>query len=121
MIRRSGSIQLSSPLYGPHTIKTKTNIQKVKTCLRRTTRALARRLSAELGISATSVRRIFKKPFETKIVVEPSLSDDQKNKGKQFVNWVRINFRKEDILEILFSNEKIFYIDGVYNAQNTRV
>ena len=40
---------------------------------------------------------------------------------KQFANWVRTNFRKEDTLKILFSDEKMFDIDGVYNTQNDRV
>ena len=58
----------------------------------------------ELDISATSVRRILKndlalKPYRK--IVEPALSNDQKLK--------------------LFSDEKFFDIDGVYNAQNDRV
>ncbi|CAF3760617.1 unnamed protein product [Rotaria socialis] len=56
-----------------------------------------------------------------KKVIEPLLSDDQKLKRKQFANWVRTNFRKEDTLKILFSDEKMFDIDRVYNTQNDRV
>ena len=78
----------------------------------------------ELDISATSVRRILKndlglKPYRK--IIEPALSDDQKMKRKKFANWVRTNFRKEDTMKILFSDEKFFDIDGVYNAQNDRV
>ncbi len=124
MIRQSGSIQLPGTHGGPRIVWTKENIQKVKTRLRRKKGVSARKLSMELGISATSVRRILKidlglKPY--KMVIEPSLSDDQKIKRKQFTNWVRTNFRKEDTLKILFSDEKFFDIDGVYNAQNDRV
>ena len=39
----------------------------------------------------------------------------------KFVNWVRRNFRKEDILGILFSDEKVFDLDGMYTAQNDRI
>ena len=39
----------------------------------------------------------------------------------KFANWVRYNFRKEDTLRILVSNEKIFDLDGMYNAQNNRI
>ena len=53
-----------------------------------------------------------------KKVIEPLLSNDQKIKRKKFANWVRKNFRKEDIMRILFSDEKFFDIDGVYNYQN---
>ncbi len=78
----------------------------------------------ELDISERSVRRIIKNDlglYPYKKVIEPLLSDDQKLKRKQFVNWVRTNFRKEDTLKILFSDEKMFDIDGVYNTQNDRV
>ena len=78
----------------------------------------------ESGISATSVKRILTNDLELKpykIVVEPSFPDDQKNKQQQFANRVRTNFLKEDIVKILLSDEKLFDIVGVYNAQNIRV
>ena len=59
------------------------------------------------------------KPY--KKVIEPSLFDDQKIKRKKFANWVRNNFRKEETMRILFSDEKFFDIEGVYNSQNDRV
>ena len=118
MIRRSGSIKLScSP-------RTKGNIQKVKHRLRRKKRVSTRKLSMELDISERSVRRIMKndlglRPY--KKVIEPLLSNDQKIKRKKFANWVGTNFRKKDTMRILFSDEKFFDIDGVYNFQNDRV
>ena len=39
----------------------------------------------------------------------------------KFANWVRHNFRKEDILRILFSDEKIFDLDGMYNDRTWAV
>ena len=124
MIRRTGSIELSGTHSGPRIVRTKENILKVKNRLRRKTGVSAQKLSMELGISATSVRRILKvdlglKPY--KKVIEPSLSDYQKIKRKKFANWVRNNFRKEETMRILFLNEKFFDIDGVYNSQNDRV
>ena len=56
-----------------------------------------------------------------KKIIEPSLSDDQKVKRKKFANWIQTNFRKEDTMKVLFSDEKSFDIDGVYNSQNYRV
>ena len=41
--------------------------------------------------------------------------------GKNFANWLRTNFRKEDTMRIFFSDGKFFDIDGVYNSQNDRV
>ena len=124
MIRRTGRIELTGTHGGPRLVRTKENIQKVKNRLRRKNRISARKLSMELGVSATSVRRILKidlglHPY--KKIIEPSLSDDHKVKRKRFANWVRTNFRKEDTLKILFSDEKFFDIDGVYNSQNDRV
>ena len=59
------------------------------------------------------------KPY--KKVIEPSLSDDQKIKRKKFANWVRNNFRKEETMRMLFSDEKFFDVDDVYNSKNDRV
>ena len=124
MIRRSGSVKLSSSPGGPRFARTTGNIQKVKHRLRRKKRVPARNLSMELGMSERSVRRIMKNdqglcPY--KKVIEPLLSNDQKIKRKKFANWLRTNFRKEDTMTILFSDEKFFDIDGVYNSQNDRV
>ncbi|CAF1494370.1 unnamed protein product [Adineta ricciae] len=124
MIRRSGGIKLASPPGRPRIVRTKENIRKVKNRLRRKKRVSARKLSMELDISDRSVRRILRndlglRPY--KKIIEPALSDDQKVKRKQFANWVRTNFRKKETLKILFSDEKFFDIDGVYNSQNDRV
>ena len=80
--------------------------------------------SRELGISATNVRRILKIDLELKFykkIIEPSLFDDEKIKWKQFANWIRTNFGKEDTLKILFSDEKFFDTDNVYNSENELV
>ena len=65
MIRRTGSIELSGTHGGPRIIRTKENILKVKNRLRGKTRVSARKLSMELDLSATSVRRILKVDFFT--------------------------------------------------------
>ena len=53
--------------------------------------------------------------------MELSLSNDQRVKRKKFAKWVRTNFRNEDTMKILFSDEKYFAIDSVYNSQNDPV
>ncbi|CAF2046656.1 unnamed protein product [Rotaria magnacalcarata] len=124
MIRQYGSIELSSPPGRPRIARTSENIRKVNNRCRRKRRVSARKLSMELDISERSVRRILKNDLglrRYKKIVEPALSDDQKIKRKQFANWVRTNFRKEETLKILFSDEKLFGIDGIYNSQNERV
>ncbi|CAF3244156.1 unnamed protein product [Rotaria socialis] len=49
------------------------------------------------------------------------LTDKHRGKRKKFANWARANFRKEETMNILFSDEKMFDIDGVYYSQNDRV
>ena len=97
MIRRTGSIELSGTHGGPRIVRTKENVLKVYNCLRRKTGVSTRKLSMELGISATIVRRILKidlglKPY--KKVIEPSLSDDQKIKRKNLQIEFKTIFEK---------------------------
>ena len=40
--------------------------------------------------------------------------------GKKFANWERKKFWKEDKMRILFSDEKLFDLDGIYNSENDR-
>lgn len=75
----------------------------------------ARKLAIELGISRTSVRRMLQEDLMLrayKKTTEPLLTDQHKEKRKRFANWIRTNFRKEDTMTILFSDEKMFDIDG---------
>ena len=39
----------------------------------------------------------------------------------KFAKWIRTNFRKENTMKILFSDEKLFDIDGIYDSQNDRI
>ena len=52
---------------------------------------------------------------------EPMLTDEHKAKSLKFANSLRTNFRKEDTMKILFSEEELFDIDGIYNSQNDRI
>lgn len=95
MIRRSGAINLSKPSGRPRLVRTKGNIRKVKNRLRRKRKVSAQRISMELDIPETSVRRILKNDLGLhpyKKIIEPLLSDDHKFKRKKFANWVRTNF-----------------------------
>ena len=124
MIKETGSIKFSYSPGRPRTAHTKINIQKVKTRLKRKKRLSSRKLSTELGISRSSARRILTTDLRClpyKKITEPLLTDDHKAKRKKFANWVKSNFRKEQTMKILFSDEKMFDIDGAYNAQNDRI
>ena len=124
MIGKTGSIELSTSPGRSRTIRTKESIKKVKHRLNRKKKVTSRKLAVELNISRTSVRRILKndlllRPY--KKIVEPLLTDEHKEKRKKFSNWVRTRFQKEDTMKILFSDEKLFHIDGIYNFQNDRI
>ena len=124
MIRETGSIELSTSPGRSRTIRAKESIKKVKHRLNRKKKVTSRKLAVELNISRTSVRRILKndlllRPY--KKIVEPLLTDEHKEKRKKFSNWVRRRFRKENTMKILFSDEKLLDIDGIYNSQNNRI
>ena len=77
-----------------------------------------------MGISPSSVQRILKNDLELQAYTmqkEPLLTDDHKEKRMNFTNWIRTNFRKENMMNILFSDEKMFDIGGVYNSHNDRI
>ena len=106
MVRETGTINLSHSLSRPRIIRTKGMIQKVKKRMKRKKRVSIGKLAGELGISNGSVVRILKQDLgcrSYKKRVEPTLTDF------------------EGTLRILFSDEKIFDLDGMYNAQNDRI
>ncbi|CAF1539176.1 unnamed protein product, partial [Didymodactylos carnosus] len=124
MIRDTGTIQLSYPPGRSRVVHTSAAIQKVKSRLRRKKNVSVRKLSRELNISRRTVGRILKNDLKChpyKKIIEPKLTDSHKAERKKFANWVRNNFQKEQIMKILFLDEKIFDINGVYNSQNDRI
>ena len=77
-----------------------------------------------MGISRTSVRRIFRNDLGLrayKLQNEPLLTNEHKEERRKIANWIRTNFRKENTMKILFSNEEIFDIDEIYNFQYDRI
>ncbi|CAF4393824.1 unnamed protein product, partial [Rotaria magnacalcarata] len=46
--------------------------------------------------------------------------DDHKQRRKSFAYWVRKSLRKKDHGSTLFTDEKYFGMDGIYNRQNDR-
>lgn len=124
LIRETGDINLSKPPGCPRIVRTKSMIHKVKNRLKRKKRISCRKLAKELDISERSVRRILKHdlgclPYKKRI--EPKLTDEQKLKRVKFSNWVRHHFKKEETMKILFTDEKIFDLNGIYNSQNDRI
>ena len=123
-IHEVGTIDLVNPRGCSRTIRTKAAIQKIKRRLNRRKPLFSRKLARQLGISRSSVQRILKNDLELqacKMQKEPLLTDAHKEKRMKFANWIRTNFRKENTMNILFSGEKMFDIDGVYKLHNDRM
>ena len=53
--------------------------------------------------------------------IERLMTDLQKAKRKTFANWLRKSFKKQQTLKFLLSDDKMFDLNGMYNAQNDRV
>ena len=124
MIRDTGKITLFKSAARLRTVRTAANIQKVKHRHDRLQVFSYHKIARDLRISLTSAQRISKddlKPKSYKIKVQPKISEDQKAKRFKFANWIPTNFRQEDTSRFLFSDEKMFDIDGVYNSQNERI
>ncbi|CAF1504295.1 unnamed protein product [Adineta ricciae] len=124
MIRDTGSIQLSTSPGAPRLARTSKTIRKVKQKLDKKKTVSARDLAKDYGISKSSAHRILTEDlglYAYKVQIEPKLTDEQKKKRKKFVNWIDNNFRKVDTMRILFSDEKLFDLDGIYNSQNQRI
>ena len=124
MIRNTGSINLLTPTGCPRLVRTKQMMQKVKTRLNRKKRVSTRKLAIELDVSRRSVQRILRNDLRCQAYkkrIEPLLTDTHRTKRKMFANWIRTNFKKEQTLKFLCSDEKMFDFDGMYDAQNDRV
>ena len=96
----------------------------MKTPLNRRNLLSSRKLAHELGTSQGSVQRILKNTLKLqayKMQNEPMFTDEHKAKRLKFAKWARTNFRKEDMMKVLFSDEKLFDIDGIYNSQHDRI
>lgn len=106
----------------PATAATQQNLKKVESLSRK--KLSSRKIARKLGISKSTVLRVLRnnlrmKPYKRRKV--PKLKPEHIRKRKSFANWVRNNFNKETSKNILFSDEKLFDLDGVYNRQNDRI
>ena len=124
MSRETGVIDLSKLSTGHRTVRTKAHIQKIKRKSKGGKRISGRKLALEMDMPFSSAYRILRKDLKLKpykITVEPLLKDEHKAQRKKFANGARKKFRKEDTMRILFSNEKMFDLDGIYDSKNDRV
>ena len=124
MIRKDGAIHLATPPGRPRSTRTKAVVKKVKSRLKGKKAISIRKLASELDINRESVRRILREDLRLrpyKKTIQPFMTDTHKEKRRAFCKWVLKNFNHRHSMRILFSDEKIFDLDGMYNSQNDRV
>lgn len=124
MIGETGSIDLRTSSGRKRTARSKENVRTVKRLLKGKKKMTVRKLAEKLEISYGSAQTILAKdlklkPYKKRVV--PNLSVEQKRKRVNFYHWVKNNFSKSDTERILFSDEKWFTLNGVYNSQNDRI
>lgn len=123
--KESGTISLRKPSGRPRSIRTKNMIRKVKQhLLTAKKKKSTRRLAKQFLISRRSMQRLIRFDIGWKSYVKrltPKLTPQQKLKRMVFGRWVRKHVRKSMTKDILFSDEKRFDIDGIYNKQNDRI
>ena len=120
MIDEIDSINLSVSSGRSRSVRTNANIRKVKQNLQRK-KVSTRKATLELDISHKSARKILRNDFGCRSyihVIEPTLAEKHKEERKKFANWIPTNIRKKEASKILFCDEQLFGIDGVYNTQN---
>ena len=118
MMNTAGSITLSSPPGCPRMVRTKAAIVKVKNCLNQKKRVSARKLAKEMNTSRRSIQRIFRTDLgwkSYKKTIQSKLTNLQNNKRVKCANWVLNNYSKEYTKNWLFTDEKYFDLDGIYN------
>ena len=121
MIRKNGAL-IRKQNGRPRTVCTAQNFQKVEMAVK--VKKSVRKVAAKLRLSKTSVDRILRIDLGLKAykrTTVPLLTYAQKVKRVKFSHWVRHNYTKQSSQRILFSDEKIFDLDGIYNKQNDRV
>ena len=120
----TGKIDLRSPPGRTRTIRTKKLIRKVSKRLVSKGRQSARRLAKSFAVSRETMRRIIKNDLRLRpyrMTTRPKLTEDHKRRRVSFAYWVRRELKKEDHRQILFSDEKYFSVEGVFNRQNDRI
>ena len=77
-----------------------------------------------MNTSRQNIQRILREDLGCKSykkIIQPKLNNLQKSKRVKFTNWMLNNYSKEDTKKCLFTDEKYFDLDDIYNLQNDRV
>ncbi|CAF0740495.1 unnamed protein product [Didymodactylos carnosus] len=123
--KESGEIDLQRPSGRKRSKRTKRLIKQIKFhFLQSKKRMSTQKLAMVHNVSRRTMQRLIKDDLGYKSYIKrvaPKLTDTEKKKRFSFGIWARKNVRKSLSRKILFSDEKRFDIDGVYNKQNDRI
>ena len=124
LYKEAGEIDFKKSTGRPRIVRTKDLIHKVKQRFVQSGRRSVRRLAKSFGISRQTMHRIVKDDLHLhayRITTQPKLTDEHKKRRVFFAYWVRKSLRKTDDSKILFTDEKYFSLEGIFNRQNERV
>jgi transposase len=123
-LRDDGALTMHYSSGRPRSARTPQAVGKAKRFLKSKAKKSIRKLARKLTVSRSSASRILHNDLRSKaykVVREPKLTERQMRNRIKFANWVRNNFSKTQTMRFVFSDEKIFTVDGVFNRQNERV
>ncbi|CAP35122.1 Protein CBG17465 [Caenorhabditis briggsae] len=108
----------------PRTVRTPAKVKAVREKVRRNARRSMKKMSDDMDISYTSMRRIVRKELKmTSYRATKAAILSQANKEKRLIKAKRLlaGTRKKDRLITIFSDEKLFRVEAEFNSQNHRV
>ena len=125
IFQKSDEINLKYSSGRKRSKRTKRLLKQVKIgLLQAQTKKSTRKLAKLYNASKSTMHRIIKDDLGYNSYIRriaPKRTHVQKQKRFSFKIWVRKNIRKSLSRKILFSNEKRFDLDGLYNRKNDRM
>ncbi|PIC28734.1 hypothetical protein B9Z55_020552 [Caenorhabditis nigoni] len=108
----------------PRTVRTPAKIKAVREKVKRNAHRSMKKMSDDMDISYTSMRRIVRKELKmTSYRATKAAILSQANKEKRLIKAKRLlaGTHKKDHLITIFSDEKLFSVEAEFNSQNYRV
>ena len=120
-LRTTGLLLKTKPPSPARTARTPGHVDRVREAIARSPRCSARRHSAELGISQSTVQRILHKDLAFqpyKIMTVQQLNPRDYQQRLSFCQTILDMFEKNEDLTLVMSDESHFHLNGTVNKQN---
>ncbi|KAF2899948.1 hypothetical protein ILUMI_06238 [Ignelater luminosus] len=105
-------------------LRTPKLIKKVRESLRRNCAGLCRKLAKTYGVSRRVMQRILKDDLRMTAYKKRKIhgiTDAQRKKRYERIRELQRRYGLEDVKNIIFSDEKLFVLEDVFNPQNGRL